>query len=55
MLKDVLARYGPKELDVLREASNPQLESLGVSSLLPSMDVTATANDGKVDTHLGWH
>ncbi|CAM9143920.1 unnamed protein product [Ectocarpus sp. 12 AP-2014] len=38
MLQALMIRYGIKKIDFLRQASSPKLESLGVSSLIPSED-----------------
>lgn len=40
MLKALLVRYRVDDLDFLRNASFPKLESLGVSSILPPRDKT---------------
>lgn len=48
MLKTLLVRYGVKEVDFLRNAASPKLESLGVSSLIPSEDELGPNGDEKV-------
>lgn len=48
MLKTLLVRYGVKEVDFLRNAASPKLESLGVSSSIPSEDELGPKGDEKV-------
>lgn len=48
MLKTLLVRYGVKEVDFLRNAASPKLESLGVSSLIPSEDELRPDGDEKI-------
>lgn len=45
MLRTLLVRYGVKEVDFLHKAASPKLESLSISSLIPSEDELGPKGD----------